>query len=383
MTMKLLKYMIGALGFLGLFLGLTAPAAYAHGGDAAKIHACVNNHSGEIKIVDANAVCKHHETPLDWDVASRTEPGTFAIDCNAGQTITEALKDLISRDTLLVSGMCNENVSVGEGKNNITLDGQGTATINGPDPASETITIRGRRITVRGFTITGGRHGVRVRGGGPATIANNTIQATGGQGIAVTEGGDATIDSNTIQNNPNDAGIVLVHHSSADILNNTIQNNGRHGIFLYGNASADIGIRGTQSTTNSPNLIQNNGDSGIAVTRSSQALIVANIIRNNARHGIDVSQVSNADVASNAIDGNSGDGIRVHSNAGVHLGSDTGTRIIDLPNDTTSNNALFGIRCFVGGYAEGRLGTLNGNSGPSSFDTGTGTFGGCINSLIP
>ncbi|MEK7378866.1 MAG: hypothetical protein AABZ71_08170, partial [Candidatus Binatota bacterium] len=114
---------------------------YAHGGDPTKIHACVNNHSGEVKIVDANALCKHDHTPLDWDAASRTAPGTFLIDCNAGQTISGVLSDLISRDTLLVTGACNENVSIGEGKNNIIVDGQGIAAINGPDPARDTVTI--------------------------------------------------------------------------------------------------------------------------------------------------------------------------------------------------------------------------------------------------
>ena len=37
-------------------------------------------------------------------------------------------------DTLLVSGTCNENIDLGEEVHGITLDGQGTATING-DPS--------------------------------------------------------------------------------------------------------------------------------------------------------------------------------------------------------------------------------------------------------
>jgi hypothetical protein len=56
-----------ALG-IGVVLALTGvtPAVYAHGGDPTLIHACVNNSSGEVKIVDANASCKHNETALDW-----------------------------------------------------------------------------------------------------------------------------------------------------------------------------------------------------------------------------------------------------------------------------------------------------------------------------
>lgn len=64
-------------------------------------------------------------------------------------------------------------------------------------------------------------------------------------------------------------------------------------------------------------------------------------------------------------------------NSGVNLGSDTGTTIFDLPNDTTVKNADRGIRCEIGGYVDGRRGTLNGINGVGGHD------GSCINSTIP
>lgn len=47
---------------------LTAGAtwAFAHGGDTALIHSCVNNSSGTIKIVSPNTNCANNEIPLDW-----------------------------------------------------------------------------------------------------------------------------------------------------------------------------------------------------------------------------------------------------------------------------------------------------------------------------
>ena len=42
--------------------------ASAHGGNAALIHACVNNTSGELKIVGANAACPNNYRALDWNI---------------------------------------------------------------------------------------------------------------------------------------------------------------------------------------------------------------------------------------------------------------------------------------------------------------------------
>lgn len=67
----------------------------------------------------------------------------------------------------------------------------------------------------------------------------------------------------------------------------------------------------------------------------------------------------------------------VTGGSGVNLGEDTGDTILARPNSTTTNNAGFGIRCEVGGYADGRLGSLNGDGGAQSHSEG------CIDSLIP
>jgi hypothetical protein len=86
-----------------------------------------------------------------------------------------------------------------------------------------------------------------------------------------------------------------------------------------------------------------------------------------------------AEISANTIDGNSGDAIAISHNSGVHLGRDTGNGIMDLPN--SGDNAGVGVRCTIGGYADGRIGSLD--SGEVSFDAGSGPNGGCINSLIP
>ncbi len=78
------------------------------------------------------------------------------------------------------------------------------------------------------------------------------------------------------------------------------------------------------------------------------------------------------DISSNNIDNNRGDGIFVGQNAVVNLGEDTGISIFELPNTTNGNNGGFGVACADGGIADGRLGTLSGNLGPTSFPGGSG-----------
>lgn len=68
MIQKLLspKWLV-AFAMIGLmFLSVTYVSA--HGGNTALIHACVNNTSGEIKIVGANANCPSNYRALDWNI---------------------------------------------------------------------------------------------------------------------------------------------------------------------------------------------------------------------------------------------------------------------------------------------------------------------------
>jgi parallel beta-helix repeat protein len=279
---------------------------------------------------------------------------TFQLVCGQQRTITEALRRLPPGDTLFVSGACNENVLIPEQVVNITLDGQGTATINGPDASSSTINVRGNGITIRNFaSVTGGE-----------------------TGILVTRGGTATIDSNVIQNTGTN-GIVVNLSSSARIINNTIQGNPAHGILISEGSSARVGFVMADDTEASPNVIQKNGENGIIVTGTSNARIVGNTISGNTENGVLVNRVSHGDVSSNTIDGNGGDGVFVFRNSGVNLGEDTGSGIFDSPNTTNVNNGGFGIRCAINSYGDGRIGSLNGASGPVSFAAN------CVNATIP
>lgn len=282
---------------------------------------------------------------------------TRSVNCDSKRSIGQTLKTLSPGDTLLVRGICLENVEInGEtGKfDGITLDGLGSATISGPDPTRDTLRLVAMRgVTVRGFTITGGRDAIHVRWSTKVFILNNIIEETGRNGIQVTRGSWVHISDNLIRNNPGNG--IQVEESRVRI-----------------GGSLD------EPPQPLPNVIQNNVGQGIVISRASIARISGNTIANNGQNGIQVVKMSQADIASNTIEGNSQNGIRVMQNSGVNLGADSGSGLEQAPNSTPSTpNGQRGINCSLAGYADGRLGSLTGTSGATLFTES------CLDSLSP
>jgi hypothetical protein len=276
----------------------------------------------------------------------------LVVNCDSGGTIRGALASLKPGDTLTVSGVCNENVSIEAEVSRITLDGRGTATVQGTNPGVNVISIRGREITVKGFTITGGNIG-----------------------IAFQRGGTGVVDGNNIRANALD-GILVAPESSAVIINNTIENNA-YGITVDENSSARIGWQ-VPTTLGLPNTIQNNNVNGILVVHNSSARIIGATIRNNGGDGIRIHRASHADISDNNISGNVGSGIAISENSGVNL--DLGRiQAVAQANrtDTSTNNGGFGIDCSSGSYVSGNLGALIGAKGAMTADNT------CVNGTGP
>jgi len=279
-----------------------------------------------------------------WLLVPRAEAATVTVDCDAGSTIGGTLSSLKAGDILVVSGTCKENVTIPAEVVRITLDGQGKATVQGVRPAAHTILVMGgQSITIKGCTLTGGRDGLHLSG--PASVV---------------------VDGNIIQNNGR--GIHLDKGSLGRIINNTIQNNRGAGINLIENSFARIGVLVPPETA--ANTIQDNGGHGIRVGQMSSARIVGNTIANNQGSGVAVDRNSQVDVTGNTINGNRGDGIAATHGSGVTLKGE-GILQGDRPNQTDPalKNGGVGIRCAIGGYVEGPIGTLIGVQGAKEFDT--------------
>ncbi len=283
----------------------------------------------------------------------------LAVDCNSGSTIGQALSRARAGDILLVTGTCRESVTIPAPLVNITLDGKGKATIQHPGgkqppgAGSHVIYIRGTGITIRGFSITGGVDGVHLSGPAHAVIEGNMITGNTMRGIHLDKG------------------------SVAQIVDNLIADNGGAGINVTENSYARIGFLIPPDRKARANTIRGNGHDGIQVQRASSAWIVGNTIAGNHGTGIVVDRGSEADVIGNTINDNSGDAISASRNSGVNLRSD-GTPRSEGPNQTDPGrrNRGVAIRCSIGGYVHGPLGTLAGTEGARKFG------GSCVDQVV-
>lgn len=276
---------------------------------------------------------------------------TKYVDCDNGDTITGSLQFVRPGDTIILSGTCNENLLLSSftGQyNGLTLDGQGTATISGPDPTLNVVELTGvSGFKIRGLTITGGNDGIAINTGSIVAIDTVVVQNTGRHGIHFQRGStDGYVVNSTIQNNPGN-GIVINENS-------------------YVRVGFTDGVGASQGDTG-PCVIQNNGGHGIRIQRGASARVYTNTISNNANNGINIESASYAEVASNVIAGNGKNGIAVTENSTLHLGNPSGIKNEDQPNTANVTNGLFGLSASWGSFVSGRMGSLNGNSGASTF----------------
>jgi parallel beta-helix repeat protein len=275
------------------------------------------------------------------------------VDCGTRGAIGLALSQLRPGDVLLVRGTCRENVLIPSESNGITIDGQGKATISAPDARQPAIQILGREVIIKGFTVIGGFFGIAVNRGATAVIENNIIESAAHSGVEVSQ------------------------NSFGRVVNNTIRRNRQNGILVLGSASVHIGVLRSDDQLPKPNIIQENDGDGIHVIRASTARIIGNTVSGNRGSGLAVRQTSHADVAGNVFNENGRYGIHVIGNSGVNL-ADSDMRLFERPNTTTTPNGLVGIRCELGAYLDGAIGSLMGKSGIKDISDSS-----CIDRSIP
>lgn len=275
---------------------------------------------------------------------SSANAATLNVDCDAGNTIASVYATIKPGDTVLVNGLCKEQVNIPPEVTRVIFDGQKKTTIQHPggqQASPHAFYNRGKEITIKNFTVTGGQDGIHLSGPASAVIDGNLVTKNSGRGIHIDKG------------------------SIARILNTTVEQSGGIGIDVTGASYAYIGVFIPRVPALAPNTIRNNGGPGINIERTSGAWIVGNTISGNKDSGITVHRNAQADVIANTINGNGGDAITVTYNSGVNFDSEPRK---DGPNKTTQNNAGAGIKCAIGGYVDGSLGTLAGAKGVKDID---------------
>ena len=275
---------------------------------------------------------------------SSANAATLNVDCDAGNTIASVYATIKPGDTVLVNGLCKEQVNIPPEVTRVIFDGQKKTTIQHPggqQASPHAFYNRGKEITIKNFTVTGGQDGIHLSGPASAVIDGNLVTKNSGRGIHIDKG------------------------SIARILNTTVEQSGGIGIDVTGASYAYIGVFIPRVPALAPNTIRNNGGPGINIERTSGAWIVGNTISGNKDSGITVHRNAQADVIANTINGNGGDAITVTYNSGVNFDSEPRK---DGPNKTTQNNAGAGIKCAIGGYVDGPLGTLAGAKSVKDID---------------
>jgi nitrous oxidase accessory protein NosD len=235
-------------------------------------------------------------------------------------------------DTLNVSGTCVERITVGTDR--VTIDGGGTATIDGVDVAGtrSLVIVQALNVRIQNITVQRSpRHGIQVGRGGSAIIEGTTVTLSAQHGILVHQSAYARIGP--------DSGD---HPAAGDAPGNDINNNTRYGISVGSSANADI----------FHNSITGN-DRGINIINAGSANIDANVITDNTERGISLltSGAGSFSTNSNHHDTGAGDARPVD----------------DIENNLIQENGI-GLRCRLGGSGEGKNEQNFGTGNPGSDD---------------
>jgi hypothetical protein len=190
---------------------------------------------------------------------ANAEDKIIHVNCDDGKTIKQALHKADPGETIRVTGTCTERVTITTDW--ITLDGQGTAVLDGgggdPIEFSGVVTIDGARgVTLTGLTIQNGP-GEGILGQRAATFAvrKATVQDNALTGIAVTGGSTADLTDSIIQRNGGGSSTSVgldIYTGSTVILRGTIvitQNPGS-GVNVFGKSMLELRGANVQLTDN-------------------------------------------------------------------------------------------------------------------------------------
>jgi hypothetical protein len=235
-------------------------------------------------------------------VATPLAARTLKVNCsNPRQTVNGALASAQPGDTIQVQGVCKEAVSVQI--DGVTLDGLGTATVDGTGSNQAAITIMGAvRVAIQNLTVQNGLHGIRA-------LREADVGLSG-----------------IVARNNTQTGISIAANSSAGLKNCTVETSGTDGIAV---GSSSVLFDGTITS-------RNNGGNGIGIYSSGVTFMSGSNIAVNSNQGvgISVSGTLTANAATITVSSNIGQGIFVYAGQAGFNGSTT----------VAQNNGSWGVQ---------------------------------------
>ena len=313
---------------------------------------------------------------------------THTVDCPS-ETIAGVMSEAQPGDTIMITGTCSENVVVD--KDGITLDGGGSAVIDGSTADAAAIAVIGHQnVTIRGLTVQNGLHGVRLAGGA-AAVLEGTVVATGNarHGVLVEQNSHASVRGMLEANSNGADGILLNNGASAQFDEGAVIEATGNGVtwfnvnkrqfsrvwpprrlaralqgpstttgltgFWFGSTlpfplpRGTLGIVGNITATN-------NGGWGILVDAVSAAFFGTPTSETPSRLILSGNSFDGAGVGSNSsfilrmpaeIRGNTGDGIEAWASSSVDIGTVTGTHTMITGNGGHGIAAWSGATVFL------------------------------------
>src|SRR6516165_5295326 len=202
-------------------------------------------------------------------------------------TIQSALKFVnpSTRNTIIVSGTCNENVVI-KGFDHLTLKAKPGATVNDASGGTSFVLDieQSSDATVEGFKINGGSIGIFCSRFSTCTINGNTVQGAAGAGIqfVLSKG---TLDTNTIQNGGG-VGIAVLESSAVRTFGGNVVQYCSAGVYV--DSKGSFGSFG--------DTVRDNAGNGISVTaHSSVDLESGDVVTGNSVSGVFIKDLSYVD----------------------------------------------------------------------------------------
>lgn len=312
---------------------------------------------------------------------------THTVDCSSG-TIADAMSQAQPGDTIMITGTCNEAVVVD--KDGITLDGGGSAVIDGSGIDAAVISVNGHQnVTIKGLTVQNGLSGIRLVESAAAWLVDVTAQGSrsksgyeSGSGIAVATSSFLGLTGTIVVKDNAQSGLWAGQSSSVVVFGNfviqgnklptaslQVTGNGSVGIDVVGaglfahSASGDYttihatnntyaGVRGSEGATillwSGTNIeATGNGGAGLEVGNSSSAAFygwgavsrrVTGVFNSNGWSGIAVWGNSSLNVWDDGVAVN----ITSTNNSGSGLGiSDGSAASLNSPASEPSSKLVF------------------------------------------
>lgn len=246
---------------------------------------------------------------LRLDVLAGSGLVSIAVDCDAGESIMDALASFPEPRPveITVTGLCNESVVIR--RDSVTIQGESSTDgiISPPAPQGAITAIHGPNLILRNLTIHNlvGAWGVGCFQGSAVQLNNVTILGSENTtGVLAVDGGQCRIVESVIDGGGSG---IIVRNALVDLEGTTVTNASNTGINLFSGGSLTIQNAGSVASR-----IANNGI-GVRLAAGAHADLNG-IIEDNQGDGVRLLGGSTARTSGNhPIRNNGGNGITVES----------------------------------------------------------------------